>query len=171
MPIVAAAYRFVTGVDTHARTHALAIFDTSSGKQVGAAAFPATPAGYRRAGAWLTRRTRDPRGVLVCMEGTNWYGARLNEQLASCAFRVVEAPGPSRALHRWKGRGDELDARRAAQAVLPLPIDALTEPRARGAVTALRVLSVARDGAAPFLWTGFGGVSHAAACSRAYRVS
>lgn len=146
MPIVAEEYRYVTGVDTHARTHALAIIDTSSGRQVDAAAFPATAAGCVRAGNWLTRRAGDPKGVLISMEGTNSYGAKLKEHLATRAFRVVEAPSPSRALRRRAGKSDPLDALRAAHAILPMQIDRLTEAKAGDVITAVRVLSVARDG-------------------------
>lgn len=61
MPIVAEEYRYVTGVDTHAKRHTLAFIETSSGKQVDAAAFPATPAGCAPGTGWrvalATRRT------------------------------------------------------------------------------------------------------------------
>jgi transposase len=112
MPIVAEQYRFVAGVDTHARTHTLAVIDSSSGRQVDAATFPATAAGSARATSWLTRRSSDPSTVLVSMEGTGSYGAKLREYLAARAFRVVEAPSPSRTLHRRKGKSDQLDANR-----------------------------------------------------------
>lgn len=59
---------------------------------------------------------------------------------------MVEAPSPSRALRRVKGKSDELDAVRAAQAVLSLPTDRLTEAKAGGYIQALRILSVAREG-------------------------
>lgn len=62
------------------------------------------------------------------------------------AFRVVEAPTPSRALRRRKGESDQLDALHAAQAVLPLQTDRLIEAKTVQVITALRVLSVARDG-------------------------
>ncbi len=146
MPIVAEQYRFVAGVDTHARTHTLAMLDSSSGRQVDAVTFPATAAGIARAGNWVTRRSGDPSTVLVSMEGTSSYGAKLREYLNSRAFRVVEAPSPSRALRRTKGKSDQLDAMRAAQAVLSLPSDRLTEAKAGDSITALRVLSVAREG-------------------------
>lgn len=106
MPIVAEQHRFVTGVDTHARTHRLALVDAVSGRQVDAADFHATAAGYIRATNWLTRRSRDPIAVLVSMEGADSYGEKLREHLTTCAFRVVEAPSPSRALRRRKGKSD-----------------------------------------------------------------
>lgn len=45
MPIVAEQCRFVAGVGTHARTHALALLDARAGHQVAVATFPATVAG------------------------------------------------------------------------------------------------------------------------------
>lgn len=145
MPIVADSYRFVTGVDTHARTHTLVILDTALKGQVDAATFPATAAGCARAAAWLTRRTNDPSGVLVAMEGTNSYGAKLRQHLTTSGYRVVEAPAPSRSRRRLKGKSDRLDALHAAQATLPLASDRLNEPKAGEVVTALRILSAARE--------------------------
>lgn len=146
MPIVAEEYRFVAGVDTHARRHSLAIIEAASGRQVDAADFPATATGYARAANWLTRRCADPSRVLVSMEGTGSFGAKLRDHLTSRQFRVVEAPSPGRALRRRKGKSDHLDALRAAYAVLPLPTDRLTEAKAGEVITALRVLNAAREG-------------------------
>ena len=117
MPIVAEQYRFVMGVDSHARTHALAIIDTSSGKQGHTAAFPATPAGLARAGNWLAHHTGGSKSVLISMEGTNSYGAKLKQHLTARVFSVVEVPSPSRALHRRTGKSDALDTLRATQAM------------------------------------------------------
>lgn len=80
------------------------------------------------------------------MEGTNSYGAKLKEHLTTRAFGVVEAPSPSRALRRRAGKSDPLDALRAAHAILPMQVDRLTEAKAGDVITAVRVLSVARDG-------------------------
>ncbi len=57
---------------------------------------------------------------------------------------MVEAPSPGRALRRRKG-SDQLDALRAAHAVLPLPSDRLVEAKAGEVIAALRVLSAARE--------------------------
>ncbi len=117
MPIVAEQYPFVAGVDTHARTHTLAVIETGSGREIGAATFPATAAGNARAAAWLSRRGGDPNGVLVLMEGTGSFGAKLREHLVSHQFRVVEATTPNRAQRRSKGKSDPLDAARGQSGV------------------------------------------------------
>lgn len=85
-------------------------------------------------------------------------------------------PSPGRALRRRKGKSDQLDALRAAHAVLPLPTDRLTEAKAGEVITALRVLSAAREGmsrqrtaaintliAAPLTWTSTPLAAHALA--------
>lgn len=58
---------------------------------------------------------------------------------------MVEAPAPSRAQRRSKGKSDPLDAVRAAEAALALPVDRLTEPKTGGLIPALRVLSGASE--------------------------
>lgn len=145
-PMVADHYRFVTGVDTHARTHTLAIIEAGSGQQVDTATFPATPAGNARAATWLARRTGSPEEVLVSMEGTGSYGASLSQELIRAGYRVVEAPSPQRSLGRRNGKSDELDAVQAARAVLGVRPDQLTEPKTGAIRAALRVLSTAREG-------------------------
>lgn len=78
---------------------------------------------------WLTRRSGDAGALLVAMEGAGSYGAKLREQLAVHALRMVEAHTPSRAQRRSRGKSDPLDAVRAAEAALSLPVDRLTEPK------------------------------------------
>ena len=57
MTIVAHAHPFVIGVDTHARTHTLAVLVAATGELVATEQFPATDAGMDRAVAWAARRT------------------------------------------------------------------------------------------------------------------
>jgi transposase len=145
MTIVADRYRFVAGVDTHARTHTLALVDASTGRTVDARTFPSTPPGHVRAAAWLHRRGGDAAGVLVAMEGTNSYGAPLRSVLVAGGYRVVEAPKPARSLRRAQGKSDQLDAARAALAVLRLDDDRLTEVKAHPTAQSLRILLAARQ--------------------------
>ena len=49
MAIVAKTYRFVIGVDTHAKTHTLAVLETATRSTVDTARFPTHPAGLARA--------------------------------------------------------------------------------------------------------------------------
>ena len=93
---VAAAYRFVVGVDTHAATHSYAILD-SAGALLDEQTFPTTTIGLGRARDWIARRIGgDLDGVPVAAEGTGSYGAVLAEALAEVGYRVVEAPTPRR---------------------------------------------------------------------------
>lgn len=144
MSIVAEQYRFVAGVDTHARTHTLAVIEAGSGREVDAATFPSTATGNARAATWLTRRSGDASNLLVVMEGTGSYGAKLCQHLTTRTFRVIEAPTPSRVRRRSKGKSDPLDAVHAAKTVLSLPVDRLTEPKTGELIPALRVLSGSR---------------------------
>jgi len=57
LTIVAHAHPFVIGVDTHARTHTLAVVSASTGEQLACEQFPATAAGMKRATDWAGRRT------------------------------------------------------------------------------------------------------------------
>jgi transposase len=145
MAIVADRYLYVTGVDTHARTHTLAIVEANTGRELGTSAFPSSPSGHARAAGWLRRRCGDSARVLVVMEGTNSYGATLRTVPSNDGYRVVEAPKPARSLRRSKGKSDELDAVRAAHAVLRQDSDRLTEAKANPIAHALRILLGARQ--------------------------
>lgn len=145
MVMVADRYRYVVGVDTHARTHTLAIVGVVLGCETDARTFPATPAGHARAAAWLARRCGDAASVLIAMEGTNSYGATLRAVLGNGGYRVVEAPKPARSLRRSQGKSDQLDAVRAALAVLRLDVERLTEAKTSPTSQCLRILLVARQ--------------------------
>lgn len=145
MAIVADRYRYVAGVDTHARTHTLAIVEARTGRELDTRTFPSTAAGHARAALWLRRRCGAVASVLVSMEGTNSFGATLRAILSDSGYRVVEAPKPARSLRRSKGKSDQLDAARAALAVLRLDVDRLTEAKADPTSQSLRILLVARQ--------------------------
>jgi hypothetical protein len=68
--IVAHAYQFVVGVDTHARTHALSILVAATGAVVDESQFPATDAGMARAIAWVERRTDGDMATLWVIEAS-----------------------------------------------------------------------------------------------------
>ncbi|WP_211336544.1 IS110 family transposase [Luteococcus japonicus] len=92
MTIVAHHHPFVIGVDTHARTHALAILACPTAEVFDQAQFPTTTAGLRRALAWVGRRTAGDLDVLWVIEGTGTYGARLAHAATETGYTVVEAP-------------------------------------------------------------------------------
>lgn len=143
--IVAEHFDFVVGIDTHAKTHTLSIISTPSGGEVANETFPATAAGGNRAMSWISRRTGvPPERVLLSMEGTGSYGAKLRQQASDADFQVTEAPIPNQRLGRYQGKSDSIDAARAARAVLSIPMDRLREPRSGQNHMALRILSNAR---------------------------
>lgn len=146
MAIVAHTHRFVIGVDTHARNHALSILASPHGEAIDASQFPATAAGLARALAWAGRRTGGDLDTLWVIEGTGTYGARLARAAADAGYPVVEAARMNPRAHRGVGKSDPLDARRIAQAVLPLDLTVLRRPRSDDGVrAAVRVLIAARD--------------------------
>lgn len=62
MTTVAQSRLFVIGVDTHARTHALAVVSASTGEQLACEQFPATATGMKLAIDWA----RCPRESADC---------------------------------------------------------------------------------------------------------
>ena len=145
MTIVAHAHPFVIGVDTHARTHTLAVLVAATGEPVVSEQFPATAAGMDRAVAWAARHTDGEMATLWVIEGIATYGAHLASAAKRAGFEVVEAAAMSARAHRGTGKSDPLDARRIAASVLSLEPAQLRRPRSdNGVRAALRVLVTAR---------------------------
>jgi transposase len=145
MTIVAHAHPFVIGVDTHARTHTLAVLVAATGELVATEQFPTTDAGLDRAVSWAARRTGGELSSLWVIEGVASYGARLASAVNQVGFEVVEAARMDTRAHRGAGKSDPLDARRIAAAVLSLEPEQLRRPRSDDGVrAALRVLVTAR---------------------------
>ena len=146
MTIVAHAHPFVVGVDTHARSHTLAVLVAATGAPVATEQFPATAAGMSRAAAWAARCTGGDLATLWVVEGVGTYGACLARVVAREGYEVVEAPRMDARAHRGVGKSDPLDAHRIAAAVLALESNQLRHPRADAGVrAALRVLITARQ--------------------------
>jgi transposase len=124
--IVAEHFGFVVGIDTHDKTHTLAIIDTATGGELANETFPAKNSGGSRALSWILRRTgASAEQVLLSMEGTGSYGAKLRQQASDAGFQVTEAPVPNQRLGRYQGKSDSIDATRAARATLSIPMDRL----------------------------------------------
>ena len=82
----------VGGVDTHSRTHHVAVID-QLGREVDDREFPATVGGYAALAGWL----RGFGGVVrVGVEGTSSYGAGLARYLRQVGVSVVEVDRPDR---------------------------------------------------------------------------
>lgn len=146
MTIVAHAYPFVIGVDTHARTHTLAIVAAATGELLTTEQFPTTMAGLDRAVDWAARRTEGDLDALWVIEGVGTYGAQLARKAVQTGYEVVEAPRMDARGRRGSGKSDPIDARMIAVAALPLDTSELRHPRADDGVrAALRVLVVARE--------------------------
>lgn len=146
MTIVAHAHPLVIGVDTHARTHTLAVLVAATGEPVATEQFPATAAGMDRAVAWAARRTDGEMATLWVIEGVATYGAHLASVAKRAGFEVVEAARMDARAHRGAGKSDPFDARRIAAAVLSLEPEQLRRPRSDDGIrAALRVLVTARE--------------------------
>lgn len=148
MTIVADAYTYVVGIDTHAATHHYALIDTRTGGVIDDAEFPTHTKGLIRAMAWITRRTGEATAgdldqVLISMEGTRSYGAQLAVLLAQTGYRVVDAPSPKR--ERGSGKNDRIDAVIAGRGSLHKPLDQLADARAGQTSAALQILLTARN--------------------------
>lgn len=127
MAIVAHLYRFIVGVDTHARNHVLSILECATGAEIVCQTFANTSQGHVRAQAWITKHTRaglgwvcDTRGVRdgclgVCTGGcgavSDSYGQRLRlfaSEIASDAtlsnFQRQLHASYRECFKRFKGR-------------------------------------------------------------------
>lgn len=145
MSIVAHTHPFVVGVDTHARTHTLALLEPS-GMLVETRTFPASAAGMKRAIRWVSQRTRADLATLWVIEGVASYGALLASLVTGAGYLVVEAPLTPLRARMGRGKSDPIDARQIAAAALPLSDDELRYPRlAAGTRQALRVVLTARE--------------------------
>lgn len=147
MPIVAESYRFVIGIDTHAREHAYVIVEAATGALIDHRQFPTTGTALVRAIDWITRRTAEATDgdlgqVLISMEGTRSYGAQAATLLAQAGYRVVDAPAPQRG--HGTGKNDHLDALAAARTALPKDTDRLADARAGDTSSILQILLTAR---------------------------
>jgi len=146
MTIVANTYTYVIGVDTHSRTHTVAVVSAANGALQTAATFPTTAAGLKRAVSWIAKRTGGLADVLVVIEGIGSYGAGLARCCAHASYRFVEPFPTARRLRRGRGKSDELDAELIACSVLSADTTQLREPREDSGIrAALRVLVTARD--------------------------
>lgn len=145
MTIVAQTYPYVIGIDTHARSHTLAILQGGTGAKIATSTFPASTAGIKRAVDWIGRRTDGDMDALVVIEGIGSYGAKIAKTATTAGYAVVEAAPVPPALRAGAGKSDDLDAQLIARSVLGLDVDRLRHPRQAGLRQAMRVLALARE--------------------------
>lgn len=140
--VSAAEVVLIAGVDTHQRTHHVALIDTT-GHQVTDAEFPATQAGYTDLVAW----TRSHGRVEVFgVESTGSYGAGLATHLITVDLRVIEVNRPDKSTRAMQGKSDPIDAYSAARQVLAGRATGWAKVKT-GVVEAMRVIKIARDSA------------------------
>lgn len=145
MAIVAHSYRFIVGVDTHAKNHVLSILECITGAQIVCHSFANTPSGHARARAWIAKHTKaEACKVLVSMEGTASYGARFRIYLEQTGYRVVEAPRLVAHGRKKLAKNDAIDAFQIAARTLGKDETELTIPRQGDYREALRILLAAR---------------------------
>lgn len=142
MTIVAQAYDYVIGADTHARTHTVCITASGTGEVLDTRTFPTTTAGLNRCCGWIVRTTEGR--VLAAVEGTRSYGAGLVRVLDAAGVEVAEVKPPRRKSRSARGKSDEIDAQAAVHTVMAQPIEDLAVPRSDGAREAMRVLLASR---------------------------
>ena len=100
------------GVDTHDATiHVAAVSDR--GRDLEDREFPTTPAGYRRALAFLASFGEV---IAVGIEGSSSYGAGIARAAVDEGLVVLEVMRPDRAERRRLGKSDPIDAYQAARA-------------------------------------------------------
>lgn len=147
MSIVAEQYQKLVGVDTHAKSHTLAVVEPVTGAVIAERAFPTTRGGLARALTWADR-VAGLVGVLFVVEGIGSYGAGLARLLTGQGRQVVEPSVMPKGPYRGKGKSDVLDAARIARSVAGIDTGQLRRPRSDGGIrTALQVLTGAREAA------------------------
>jgi transposase len=144
MSSVAEVYRFVVGVDTHAKVHRYVVVEARTGRVIDEAGFSTSRAGLARAVDWIGRRAGGEVGlVLISVEGTGSYGSRLAKWLLEAGYRVVDAPCPKR--DRGRDKNDAIDAIIAARGLLGRPVEQLADVRGGEAQECVKVLLAARE--------------------------
>ncbi len=93
MTIVAHAHPFVIGVDTHARSHTIAILVAATGEPIATEQFPSAAPGMDRAISWAARRAGGDLAALWVIEGVATCGARLAAAVDHAGYEVVERHG------------------------------------------------------------------------------
>lgn len=146
MNTVAQSRSYVVGVDTHARTHTLAVVRASTGELLGSEQFPASSAGMRRSIQWAGRLTGGDLDTLWAIEGTGSYGAIFTGLVVAEGYQAVEAPSGYVRHRSARGKTDPQDAAAIAVATLAIDERQLRTPRSDDGVrAALRVLVAARE--------------------------
>jgi transposase len=134
---------YVIGVDTHRDEHVLAVVAAATGAVVAQRSVATTSRGYAQAFRFAADHA--PAARVWAVEGAGHYGVGLARHLSGRGEAVLEAARGPRGERRLQGKDDQLDAVRAARAVLST--ETLALPREGQRREALRLLMVARRSA------------------------
>jgi transposase len=134
---------YVIGVDTHRDEHVLAVEAAATGAVVAQRSVATTSRGYAQAFRFAADHA--PAARVWAVEGAGHYGVGLARHLSGRGEAVLEAARGPRGERRLQGKDDQLDAVRAARAVLST--ETLALPREGQRREALRLLMVARRSA------------------------
>jgi transposase len=129
------------GVDTHENSIHVAVI-SAPGRDLEDREFPTTPAGYRRAIAFITSHGEP---IAIGIEGTCSYGVGIAGEAIAQGLRVVEVIRPERAERRRLGKSDPIDAYQAARAAMGAHRTAPVKDNA--AIEGIRALHNARRSA------------------------
>lgn len=139
---VAALSEIVAGVDTHARTHHVAVL-SHTGERLGDKEFPVSTAGYQ---ALLDFVCSFGTPRLFGVEGTSSYGAGLARFLMGQEVEVREVIRPRRA-NPGGGKSDPIDAYAAARQALAEASSLPIVKTGEGLVEQIRSLLIVRRSA------------------------
>ncbi|MDK2899335.1 MAG: transposase [Patescibacteria group bacterium] len=151
-PIVAERYKYVAGVDTHAKKHVVTIVN-NLGAVLVTREVKVTPKHIESFIDWVIKITNNTTGnsvsnnninVLLAVEGTSSYGETLTKAAMARGLDVAEIKPPKTKSRGGAGKTDLIDSRLAATSVLSLPIAKLAMPRTGNERKALRILLGAR---------------------------
>lgn len=128
-PIVSERYKFIVGVDTHARKHVATIIN-NLGVVIARREFKVTGSDINKFIDWSVKVAgAESSGILFAIEGTSSYGETLTSALLLRKLEVVEVKPPTTKSRGGDGKTDQIDAELAALNILRLPLDKLIKPR------------------------------------------
>jgi len=139
--IVSQKYKFVAGVDTHAKTHHLTLIDNLGG-EVGTREIKVLPHHMEKGIDWVVKKTGGD--VLFAVEGTSSYGETFTVALQNRNIAVCEVKPPRNKTRGQAGKTDEIDSSCAAIDILRMPVDKLIIPKIQGMRKVFRILLAAR---------------------------
>ena len=137
-PIVSEKYKFVVGVDTHARKHVASVIN-NLGTVIAKREFRVLSIDINKFISWSLKIAQGS-NVLFAIEGTSSYGETLTNALLVNNLSVVEVKPPKTKSRGGDGKTDQIDSELAALGVLRLPINKLITPRTGCDRKLLRVL-------------------------------